>query len=112
MPGTPPLPGAAAGAGPGLAVKLGRVAAALSVLVLGLALLVAPGAVFGPLLSTNAESVTGALLDCFVFGYIILQVWWAVGAVGGSGSLCVCVCVCVCVLQAAARVCVMSHARC
>jgi hypothetical protein len=57
MPGTPPLAPAAAEASLGL--KLGRTAAALSVLLLGTALLLAPGAVLGNLLSTTAESVTG-----------------------------------------------------
>lgn len=57
MPGTapllPPVPA------PSLALKLGRTAAALSVLLLGLALVLAPGAVLGNLLSTTAESVAG-----------------------------------------------------
>jgi hypothetical protein len=38
---------------------LGRIAAGLSVLLLGLGLVLAPGAVLGNLLSTTAETVTG-----------------------------------------------------
>jgi hypothetical protein len=57
MPGTPPLAPPAAEASLGL--KLGRTAAALSVLLLGTALVLAPSAVLGNLLSTTAESVTG-----------------------------------------------------
>jgi hypothetical protein len=57
MPGTPPLKPTAEEQPVG--VKLGRVAAALGVLSLGLALVMAPTAVLGGVLSTSAESITG-----------------------------------------------------
>lgn len=60
MPGTAPLLPPAAD--PSLGLKLGRTAAALSVLLLGLGLVLAPGAVLGNLLSTTAESITGGWL--------------------------------------------------
>eukprot|EP00878_Enallax_costatus_P007203 GHUV01007547.1.p1 GENE.GHUV01007547.1~~GHUV01007547.1.p1 ORF type:complete len:589 (+),score=195.07 GHUV01007547.1:201-1967(+) len=71
MPGTPPLESAPAVEK--LAPKLARAAGALAVLSFGLALVVAPGAVLGNLLSVDAESIAGALLDVFVFGYILLK---------------------------------------
>jgi hypothetical protein len=46
-------------------VQLGRIAAGLSVLLLGLGLVLAPGAVLGNLLSTTAESVTGKRGCCW-----------------------------------------------
>lgn len=57
MPGTPPLelPATASSVAP----KLARAAAALAVLLLGLGLVVAPGAVLGNLLSVSAESIAG-----------------------------------------------------
>jgi hypothetical protein len=61
MPGTSPLKAAGPEASTG--VKLGRVAAALAVLCFGLALVAAPTAVLGGLLSTSAESITGAQAD-------------------------------------------------
>jgi hypothetical protein len=72
MPGTPPLAPVAAEASLGL--KLGRTAAALSVLLLGAALVLAPSAVLGNLLSTTAESVTGGALDRRSY-----DTWWAAG---------------------------------
>ncbi|KAF8069707.1 NCL2 [Scenedesmus sp. PABB004] len=72
MPGTPPLP-VAGGAAEAPGAKLVRAAGALGVLALGIALVLAPASVLGGLLSTDAESVAGALLDVFVFGYILLS---------------------------------------
>ena len=62
MPGTPPLLPPAPKLS--LGIQLGRIAAGLSVLLLGLGLVLAPGAVLGNLLSTTAESVTGETRGC------------------------------------------------
>ncbi|WIA37902.1 hypothetical protein OEZ86_001279 [Tetradesmus obliquus] len=71
MPGSPPL--VAPAAPQPLLPRLARAAGALAVLSFGLALVLGPGQVLGGLLSTNAETIAGAMLDVFVFGYIILQ---------------------------------------
>eukprot|EP00879_Flechtneria_rotunda_P019587 GHRR01020580.1.p1 GENE.GHRR01020580.1~~GHRR01020580.1.p1 ORF type:complete len:454 (+),score=145.47 GHRR01020580.1:211-1572(+) len=73
MPGSPPLPTSGAEGAEIGASKVARAASALAVLALGVGLVVAPGQVLGNLLSTSAESIAGALLDVFVFGYILLQ---------------------------------------
>lgn len=105
MPGAPPLgvpavptseqPAAAAAGEEGsssasqLLAQLGRAGTALAALALALALLVAPGQLLGGVFSGGAEGVSAALLDVFVFGYVLLQARRAMGAagLGGAGGL-------------------------
>jgi hypothetical protein len=86
-----PLPGAAVAAAPegkaqGFASQLLPAAA----LALGAALIAIPSTVLGSLVGGGAEGVVGALLECAVFGYILLQGAGErlIGAAAGSGFLC------------------------
>ena len=72
MPGTAAL-AAPAGAGLKLPVSLGGIGS-FAVLALGVGLAVAPATILGGLLHSGAETATAALLECCVYGYILLQV--------------------------------------
>eukprot|EP00955_Chlamydomonas_euryale_P012608 135942-Chlamydomonas_euryale.AAC.4 len=81
MPGTmPPAAAAAEAAVVGSGVDLRQLGSGL-VLLLGAALVVAPATVLGSFLHTGSDTIFAALLECGVYGYILLQVW-------GRGASC------------------------
>lgn len=83
LPGAATLQPAASRALPSLPLnKLGSAA----LLALGLGLALAPATVLGGLLHPGAETTTAALLECVVYGYILLQVCFGEG--GGRQDAC------------------------